>query len=140
EGLPATLRRPGRAGCHRVPLPAGDEQVEQGGAPPVLVYQHQLAGQAPEHLRDRHQTLQPDNDPQTLVGPLRPPRQRLRAPSRGAQRHDDTPAPGRASRPPQMELHHTPPSVVIALYTICYDTRFLTGPDAPEGDTSSLVP
>jgi hypothetical protein len=49
----AAPRRQAPPADPRQPFPAGNEQVEQGRAPPVLVHHDELARQAAPHLRDR---------------------------------------------------------------------------------------
>ena len=54
EASTAARRRQARHRDPRQPLPAGDEQVEQGRAQAVLVHLDQLARPTTSHLRDNH--------------------------------------------------------------------------------------
>ena len=103
--------RPGggdRAADHGLPLPARDVEVEQGGAPAVLPHHHELARQAADQPRCRHQQHRRDHHPRRpdRAGP--PGRRHLPHRGQGHQRADGRPAGQPPPLPRRLELHAPP--------------------------------
>src|SRR6266700_2981549 len=102
---PTTGQSPWR-GDHRVPLPAGDQQVEQDRAPDVLVHQPELARPAAGQLRNGGQPHQRHADPSGASGQSHPRSPPLRSRNQDLRRGDGR-ASSRTSRAlSRLELHH----------------------------------
>jgi hypothetical protein len=79
ESPPAVALGPRGLPDQRVPLPAGNEQMEQGGASPVLVHQHELARPALGQLRSSREPDWRNHDPERAQGQSRPRQDGVRA-------------------------------------------------------------
>ena len=102
------------ASDHSMPFAAGHQQVEQSGAPPLLVHHHQLARQTAAQLPDNRPTDCRNDDRRRPDGAGSPGRSQIPQRGQGERRSTSRRQSHTAYLPGKLELHHLARSTEIA--------------------------